>query len=159
MNCNLTDEELLFAVEKMRQVWLKAKINLTFEVDAVLKKETVPPDLEENFERYLLKYPKDDESGLPWTTRNKGNLGRVAKSLETTIPKLDRWEGRHLVHAYGVGAYVGYNGLSFNSKIYIRTQRYHKSDTVMDKAQFGRILAHEVGHRFGKAPTCPRVES
>eukprot|EP00511_Aplanochytrium_stocchinoi_P004096 CAMPEP_0204840558 /NCGR_PEP_ID=MMETSP1346-20131115/38202_1 /ASSEMBLY_ACC=CAM_ASM_000771 /TAXON_ID=215587 /ORGANISM="Aplanochytrium stocchinoi, Strain GSBS06" /LENGTH=59 /DNA_ID=CAMNT_0051978043 /DNA_START=90 /DNA_END=265 /DNA_ORIENTATION=+ len=58
---------------------------------------------------------------------NPGHLRAVAADLTASIPELGRWTMENIVHVYAMGMYVGYNGLTWNKKIYIRTAKYHKA--------------------------------
>ncbi len=145
MSCQMSNEQLLKALEGAQLGW-KSTGGIYLNYKLVM--DTYDESKNDEFMKHLNKFPTNRESGQAWTTEHPGELGNVAKDLAKVlnVDQLTPWSRHNIIHAYCIGAFVGYNGLTWNSKIYIRSLKYHSGETELDPLTFERILAHEIGH-------------
>lgn len=148
LTCRLPEDAIASALETAAKIWrTQAKIILRY-TDQALRWENVSADVEFSFKEHLARFPRNDDSGQPWTTENPGRIGLVGNDLiqMLSIDTIDRWSTVNPINVFCIGAFVGYNGVTWSRHVFIRSIQYHKTDKDMDTETFTRILAHEIGH-------------
>jgi len=159
LTCRLSDEDILAAIEEASAIWKRqAKVLLRFGARST-HWEKVSSDTHAAYQEHLARFPRNDVTGQPWTTENPGRIGLVGTDLIQILSPDDpkQWHKVNPIHVFCIGAFVGYNGVTWNQHVFIRSARYHKSDVEMDRETFTRILAHEIGHILNLAH--PSMES
>uniref|UniRef100_A0A7S2WLK6 Uncharacterized protein n=1 Tax=Mucochytrium quahogii TaxID=96639 RepID=A0A7S2WLK6_9STRA len=154
MGSLLSLDSIAYALGFAKKIWATAGIDLQYTLEDSVRNATVTPQQEGHFRQHMLKFPTDNETGQAWTTLNPGNLNVVTRDLMRCLPVVQGfslqnvWSKNNEIHVYAMGIFVGYNGLSMNKNIFIRTRKYHGAEGEMDIEQFARILTHEIGHWF-----------